>query len=73
MKKFFAAILTATIFLTAIQIVFAASYVGNKNSKIFHYNNCKWVDKMQFENQIVFNSRDEAVGNGYRPCKKCSP
>ena len=73
MKKFLAAILTATIFLTAISVVFAASYVGNKNSKIFHYTDCSSAAKMKAENRVSFNSRDEAVGNGYRPCKKCSP
>lgn len=73
MKKFFAVILTATIFLAAMSVVFAANYVGNANSKIFHYADCKWVGKMSFENQILFNSRDEAINSGYRPCKKCSP
>lgn len=73
MKKILATILTATIFLTAMSVVFATSYVGNKNSKIFHYSDCSSVAKMKVENRVGFNSRDEAVGNGYRPCKKCSP
>lgn len=73
MKKFFAAIITAAIFFTAISAVFAASYVGNKNSKIFHYADCSSAAKMKAENRVNFSSRDEAINGGYRPCKKCSP
>ena len=73
MKKFFSAILTAIIFLTAFQIVFASGYVGNANSKIFHYAECSSVGRMRAENRVNFNSRDEAINSGYRPCKKCSP
>lgn len=73
MKKFFVIFLTATIFLTAMSVVFAANYIGNKNSKIFHYADCSSVGKMKAENRVGFSSRDEAIGGGYRPCKKCSP
>lgn len=73
MKKFFAVILTATIFLAAMSVVFAANYVGNANSKIFHYADCTSAGRMKAENRVNFNSRDEAIQQGYRPCKKCSP
>ncbi len=49
------------------------SYVGNKNSKIFHRSNCSFVNRMSNRNKVPFNSRNVAVNSGYRPCKKCRP
>ena len=71
MKKIFAVII-AIIILTAAN-VFASGYVGNANSKVFHYSDCTSANKMNPANKIIFNSRDEAVQTGYRPCKKCKP
>ncbi len=65
MKKIFAVIIAIIIFTAAN--VFASGYVGNVNSKVFHYSDCTSANKMKF------NSRDEAVQTGYRPCKKCKP
>ena len=73
MKKFLSAILVGVCFLTMMSVVFAANYIGNANSKIFHYSDCSSVNKMNPANKISFNSRDEAIQNGYRPCKRCSP
>ena len=72
MKKFLSIILAGIIF-SVMTSVFAANYIGNSNSKIFHYSSCSSVNKMKSENKISFNSRDEAIQKGYRPCKKCSP
>lgn len=48
-------------------------YVGSINSDIFHYPNCKWAKKIKEENNIWFESRKEALDNGYTPCKVCNP
>ena len=48
-------------------------YVGSKNSDKFHYPECKWARKIKEENQIWFNSRQEAINKGYVPCKVCDP
>ena len=47
--------------------------VGHKNSKKFHYPECRWAKKMNQENQIWFESRQEAIDKGYVPCKVCNP
>ncbi len=62
--------ITALIILTAANVL-AANFVGNSNSKIFHYNDCTFVNRMKPANKVIFNSREEAVQTGYRPCKKC--
>ena len=46
-------------------------YVGNKNSKIFHKENCKSVSNMKSENMISFSTIDEAIANDYKPCGVC--
>ena len=48
-------------------------YVGNKNSKKFHYTWCSSVSDMKEKNKITFHSREEAIAEGYVPCKKCNP
>jgi micrococcal nuclease len=49
------------------------SYVGNASSLIFHHASCDSVAKMAEGNKVCFASRDEAIGQGYRPCKRCNP
>lgn len=49
------------------------SFIGNKNSKKFHFPDCQWADKIATKNRIYFESRDEAIKAGYEPCKVCMP
>ncbi|HOC94201.1 MAG TPA: MBL fold metallo-hydrolase [bacterium] len=46
-------------------------YIGNVNSKIFHRPSCGSLPAEK--NRIYFKSRNEAISQGYRPCKKCNP
>ena len=73
MKKFFAVIITLIITTTAFATVLASSYIGNANSRRFHYADCSSVNKMNPANRVSFNSRDEAINAGYVPCKHCKP
>ncbi len=47
------------------------SYIGNKNSKAFHLPTCHTLPAQK--NQVYFETRDEAISQGYKPCKKCKP
>ena len=51
----------------------SGSYVGNSNTGKFHFSGCGSVNKMSEKNKVFFSSRDEAVNQGYVPCKKCNP
>jgi len=73
MKKFLAAIAAVVVLTTSFATVLASSYVGNANSRKFHYSNCSTVNKMNPANRVNFNSRDEAINAGYIPCKRCKP
>ena len=72
MKKFFAAIVVV-IFMASFANVLAASYVGNANSRKFHYADCSMVGKMNPVNKVYMNTREEAIQAGYVPCKRCKP
>lgn len=50
------------------------TYVLNTNTKKFHYPSCSSVDQMKDKNKKeVTCSRDEVIGMGYEPCKRCNP
>lgn len=50
-----------------------ACYIGNKNSKNFHFPECASVSAMKEKNKVPFYSRDEAIAKGYNPCGECKP
>lgn len=49
------------------------TYIGNKNSHVFHYANCSGAKSMSEKNKVTFESREEAVEAGYKPCSTCNP
>ena len=73
MKKFFVAVVMIIFTMTAFATVLASSYVGNAKTKKFHYADCSMVNKMNPANKVFLNTRDEAIGAGYVPCKRCNP
>ncbi len=44
-------------------------YIGNKNTKVVHTKDCGNLPNK--ENQVVFNSLEEAIKSGYKPHEKC--
>ena len=48
-------------------------YLGNSNSYKFHYPNCKSAQQISPEHLVTFNSRDDAISQGYHPCGLCNP
>ena len=49
------------------------SYIGNKNSEKYHRADCKYGDMVQDNNLIVFNTLEDALNSGYKPCGACHP
>jgi len=45
--------------------------IGNKNSKIYHREDCPGALKMSETNKVFFNSIEEAKGAGYKPAGNC--
>ncbi len=49
-------------------------YVGNKNTKKYHTENCTYAKKAkESDNEVIFNSKEEAEKEGYEACKVCNP
>ncbi len=50
-------------------------YVGNANSKKFHYSYCDSVQKMAEHNKVDLRgyTRDQIISMGYTPCGVCNP
>ncbi|WP_458454682.1 thermonuclease family protein [Methanobrevibacter sp.] len=51
----------------------SASYVGNSNTGKFHEPSCSSVNKMSDRNKVFFSGRNDAISQGYAPCKMCNP
>lgn len=49
------------------------TYIGNKNSKVFHVSSCPSVARMKDSNKVALSSRAAAISAGYTPCKNCNP
>lgn len=48
-------------------------YVASKNSQVFHRPDCSSARRINPENLIGYNTPDEAIQSGKRPCKRCKP
>lgn len=50
------------------------TYIGNKNTKKFHYPDCSSVDQMKDSNKVYLTgTRDQAIQQGYDSCGRCCP
>jgi len=48
-------------------------YVASKNSKVFHRPDCTLAKRIKPKNLVGYNSRNDAIKAGKRPCKICKP
>lgn len=48
-------------------------YVASKKSRIFHKPDCVGASRISQNNLVTYNSREEAVNDKKRPCKRCKP
>jgi len=48
-------------------------FVASKNSDVFHKADCGSARRINPENLIGYNSADEAIQAGKKPCKRCKP
>jgi flagellar biosynthesis protein FlhF len=46
-------------------------FVANRNSELFHHPACKSVKRINAENIIAFNSIEDALDEGFKPCRAC--
>jgi methylphosphotriester-DNA--protein-cysteine methyltransferase len=51
----------------------AEYYVRNMKSLRFHLPECEGAVKMSEKNRTRFETREEAIQAGYKPCGTCKP
>lgn len=61
------------VFVIAVEVKGQGQFVGSKNSDVYHYPSCRYVGNILEENKIWFEDAQDAVNQGYRPCKVCKP
>ena len=49
----------------------SARFLANRNSELFHDPACKSVKRINVENIIAFDSIEQAIGEGFKPCRAC--
>ncbi|WP_029319816.1 DNA/RNA non-specific endonuclease [Butyrivibrio sp. AE3004] len=50
------------------------TYIGNKNSHVFHRPDCDSVSDMKEKNKVMLEGTPEEIENqGFRPCQRCHP
>jgi micrococcal nuclease len=50
-------------------------YVASRHSRglVFHRPGCQWAKKINKDNLIRFETKDQALDLGYSPCRTCKP
>jgi competence protein ComEC len=51
----------------------AGAFVGSVKSEKYHYPSCRYAESIVPENQIWFDSVQDAKNQGYSPCGVCRP
>jgi micrococcal nuclease len=51
----------------------SGAFVGSLKSNKYHYESCKWAEKISPENEIWFADSNDARRHGYLPCGVCEP
>ena len=57
------------------KVPFSQQLVGTDRgvNRIFHRQRCGFAQKIRREDEVFFQTREEAVRLGYAPCKTCRP
>jgi len=56
-----------------IESLIPGKYAGWRPGKIFGRLDCRSGMRMKRENRVFFLTREDAISEGYRPCKNCRP
>lgn len=51
----------------------SGKYVGSLESDKYHLPGCRFAEKISEENEIWFDTEEEAITAGYKPCGVCNP
>ena len=72
-KLLFAVIIVGLVLASSVGVTASEYFVGSKNSDVYHYPGCHYVDRIYPDNLVYFDTVEDAINAGYRPCKVCKP
>lgn len=61
------------VLLLAAAVLAAPQYVASARKVPFHRVSCRWAQKISPSNAVYYNTREEAIRDGHRPCRVCKP
>lgn len=64
---------TFAVLLLAAAVLAAPQYVASINKEPFHRISCRWAQKISPKNAVYYETREEAIRDGHRPCRVCKP
>ena len=73
MKKIIATLAITILIILAAASALASTYLANTKSKIFHVYSCSTIKHHNAAHFIPYESRQDCIDDGYRPCQKCHP
>ena len=73
LKLRYIAIALFLLFGFALPLLAAPQYIASRMRQPFHHISCRWAQQIVSSNAIYYETRDEAIDDGHRPCKTCHP
>jgi phosphatidylserine/phosphatidylglycerophosphate/cardiolipin synthase-like enzyme len=58
---------------TTAAVPIAGVFVASSRSQVFHKSDCKSAAKISEKNLVRYNTREEAIQAGKKPCGECNP
>lgn len=70
-----AAVLGLLLLALAIPAALAGElrYVASRLRAPFHKLSCRWAAEIAPENAVYYETREQAIRDGHRPCRVCDP
>jgi micrococcal nuclease len=61
------------IILLTAHVLASPQYIASALREPFHFITCAWAMKISPSNAVYYETREEAIKAGHRPCKFCKP
>jgi TRAP-type transport system periplasmic protein len=72
-RRFLIVIVPMMIVYLLIPLALSAEFSASKTSDRYHFPNCKWAKKIKPAKLLKFQTPEDAIKAGYKPCTVCKP
>ncbi|MBP7053200.1 MAG: hypothetical protein KBE65_19510 [Phycisphaerae bacterium] len=63
----------AQLLLQTPAVTSPSTFVASRNGRAFHRPGCRWAQNISADNMVRYQTREEALAGGKKPCKSCKP